>query len=316
MGTIVNEILLMLIYGVGFLAGCGLLNYCSARKSKDLFEFLILTATCVICFLYVTPRWGGPEQILLERVTFVVWLVFCGFLGVRKNVSKNNQGKSNQGKSSTKSQPVKKPEPAKPVSTTKVPGKSTSISGVTKKPSGYNQGTSFDESRIKREFLGKTTELTKRLVGLFRDLYLPSWATKQSSYDAGIIRTIFVGKKDFYIYASEPPLEISRNGVVVGETWPYDSILVCGTWIKCHFYKISYPDDLGLAPLKNYKDQLSGRTISEKEIVGWLTENYITELKKNFPVFQISEMKLVERGDDFYYYFTYTVPQKQAKSLY
>lgn len=47
-----------------------------------------------------------------------------------------------------------------------------------------------------------------------------------------------------------------------------------------------------------------------------MAEKLITELKRIYPKIKIGHLEETENGGQFYYYFTYTVPEPGLKTFY
>lgn len=175
----------------------------------------------------------------------------------------------------------------------------------------------IDYGRMKREYLEKMTEYIGKIVECF-DI---GWAAKRLNYNQIDQRVAFLGPVDLYIFLKSTPPETWGFGP--GSKWiPWPS----ETWIgnkdtgyksfKHTFYHYVYPDCFGFAPIREYEDSITGTTISTKGVVKWVAEKLITELKRIYPEIKIGHLEETENGGQFYYYFTYTVPEPGLKTFY
>ena len=61
---------------------------------------------------------------------------------------------------------------------------------------------------------------------------------------------------------------------------------------------------------------MTGTTISTKDVVKWVAEKLITELKRIYPEIKSGHLEETKYNGQFYYYFTYIVQGPSLKTFY
>lgn len=174
-----------------------------------------------------------------------------------------------------------------------------------------NKVPSTDYSTAKYNFLKHNCSFSTNIaVNLFTKLEASHpWLLHPENATAQTLRTVFIGSDDLYVFVGTP--YFGSGPIENRYPWPQTFNVMNGGRTVIHYthLRISYPNDLGHAPISAYPCSVSNVTVPKEQVLSWVAEDICENFKRKYPQFNSSDTTLTQSKD--YYYFTYNVVKPQ-----